>query len=287
MNCDGGIGVAQDLGQGLDVHSALDCTCREGVAEAVKGNVADTQLVQHSVVRIPVALVIKWRTVGTGNYPAGIGAGTKPSKLCHHVGGKRDLAIRGSRLGGVGHLLPGAIVVLRNVNGLVDADDAALKVQVLPLKGQQLPHPKPCVKVQHDPEPIRIVLPIAVFLDQPLFFESKALEVSLGDPFRASDSLGRIGGQHVKIHGVAENELQRRQYRIDRRGRQRLSGVETIGFFEGIDVVLDASPGKLANVPLANDRLNVIPDAAFVLDVRLVLDVVPLVGLDPFRCKFC
>ena len=36
MNCDGGIGVAQDLGQGLDVHSALDCTCREGVAEAVK-----------------------------------------------------------------------------------------------------------------------------------------------------------------------------------------------------------------------------------------------------------
>lgn len=76
---DGGVGVAQDLGQGLDVHSALDGPCSECVPEAVKGNVADAKLLKHGVVRIPVALVIKWRTVGTGNYPAGIGAGTKPS----------------------------------------------------------------------------------------------------------------------------------------------------------------------------------------------------------------
>ena len=279
----GGADVADDGGEGLDVHAVLQSGGGEGVTEVVKPNILTPGPLQGLFHFVVDALRVHGAgAAGGGEQPLGVRPLPEGFKDVHHCRGQDHGAVGAFRLG------LGDLERAVHVNGLAfDVQGAGLEVQIIPLEGANLSpaHPRGQLQKRQLKEAVLLCL------------NQEPLHLLVGQHLH----LGALFRRQLAPHGGVDRDQPLRHGLFQRRVAGGVAGAHHAvgesrpvyvrprlapGLFElGVELLEVALP-ELVQRYLSQPRNDVLIDAVFVgflrrdpqarLGVRLVPQVHPL-----------
>lgn len=219
---DGGVAVAEDLGEGADIHAAFERAGGKGVAQGMKAAVRDMQFFEQQF-KTPLVGADEEGAVAVGDDEVAVTALFQAPQAREQLSRQGDDAAGGFGLGVFQH-----DAVFGVAAGVGDDEQAFFKVDILPAQGEQLTDAQARIEAKQDALHFRLFGGLHGGFDGLLLGGGETAD-GLFAALGARQAVGRGVGDKPQAAGGGEGVAEHRDHAVDRAGGESAAGLAVAG----------------------------------------------------------